>query len=63
MTTAGPADGGSNSEHLKDKIEEKIKHPFSGLREKLRDTKLYDVKVGLIHKKYASSGLLQSFKC
>jgi phospholipase D1/2 len=63
MTTAGPADGGSNPEHLKDKIEEKIKHPFSGLREKLRDTKLYDVKVGLIHKKYACSTYLQGFRC
>jgi phospholipase D1/2 len=48
MSTAAPNDGGSNPEHLKDKL----KHPFHGLREKFRDTKLYDLKVGLIHKKY-----------
>ncbi|KAH6676249.1 hypothetical protein B0J14DRAFT_585147 [Halenospora varia] len=48
MTTAGPADGGSNPEGLK----EKMKHPFGNLREKLRDTKLYDLKVGLINKKH-----------
>ena len=47
MTTAAPNDGGSNSEPLKDKL----KHPFNNLREKFRDTKLYDLKVGLIHKK------------
>lgn len=49
MTAAGPADGGSNPEHLKDKL----KHPFSGLREKLKDTKLHDIKVSIVHKKYA----------
>jgi phospholipase D1/2 len=48
MSTTAPSDGGSNPEHLKDKL----KHPFSGLREKLRDTKLYDLKVGLINKKH-----------
>ncbi len=48
MSTAAPTDGGSNS----DKLKEKIKHPFLGLREKFRDTKLYDLKVGIIHKKY-----------
>jgi phospholipase D1/2 len=47
MTTTGPEDGGSNPEHLKDKL----KHPFHNMREKFRDTKLYDLKVGLIHKK------------
>lgn len=52
MTSAGPQDGGSNPTHLKDKLEDKIKHPFSGLREKLKDTKLHDMKVSLIHKKY-----------
>lgn len=45
MATGGSA--GEGSEHLKDKL----KHPFSELREKLRDTKLHDLKVGLIHKK------------
>ncbi len=50
MSTTAPADGGTNPSHLK----EKMKHPFEGLREKLRDTKLYDLKVGLIHKKYVS---------
>jgi phospholipase D1/2 len=47
MTTAGPQDGGSNTSKLKDKL----KHPFEGMREKFRDSSLYDVKVGLIHKK------------
>ena len=47
MTTGAPADGGSNPEKLKDKL----KHPFSNLREKFRDSSLYDVKVGLIDKK------------
>jgi phospholipase D1/2 len=47
MSTAAPSDGGTNPEYLK----EKLKHPFSGLRKKLRDTKLYDLKVGLINKK------------
>jgi phospholipase D1/2 len=55
MTTAGPSDGGSNSADLK----EKAKHPFGGLREKLRDTKLYDLKVGLIHKKCAKLAILR----
>jgi phospholipase D1/2 len=49
MSTTSPSDGGTNPDHLKDKL----KHPFSGLREKLRDTKLYDLKVGIINKKYA----------
>ncbi|KAG0646370.1 Phospholipase D1 [Hyphodiscus hymeniophilus] len=48
MSTAAPSDGGSNPEHLKDKL----KHPFHNMREKFRDTKLYDVKVGLINKKH-----------
>jgi phospholipase D1/2 len=47
MSAAAPQDGGTNPEHLKDKL----KHPFSDLREKFRDTKLYDLKVGLINKK------------
>jgi phospholipase D1/2 len=51
MTAAGPSDGGANPDDLKDKA----KHPFGGLREKLRDTKLYDLKVGLIHKKCVNS--------
>jgi len=50
MTTGAPADGGTTTDKLKDKA----KHPFSGLREKLRDTKLNDVKVSLSHKKYVS---------
>lgn len=50
MTTAGPKDGGSNPENLK----EKIKHPFHELREKFRDSSLYDLKVGLINKKYVT---------
>jgi hypothetical protein len=48
MATPGPSEGSSNTENLKDLI----KNPFSGLKEKFRDTKLYDIKVGLIHKKY-----------
>lgn len=47
MSNVAPADGGSNSGSLK----EKLKHPFTELREKFRDSKLYDVKVGLINKK------------
>jgi phospholipase D1/2 len=47
MTSAAPQDGGSNLEHLKDKL----KNPFNEMREKFRDSKLYDLKVGLIHKK------------
>ena len=55
MSAAAPQDGGSNSEHLKDKL----KHPFNNLREKFRDTKLYDLKVGLIHKKYCPPSNIQ----
>lgn len=51
MTTAGPADGGSNPNSFKEKMKAKMEHPFNDLREKFRDTKLYDLKVGLIHKK------------
>ncbi|RDW69315.1 hypothetical protein BP6252_08335 [Coleophoma cylindrospora] len=52
MTTAGPSDGGSNPQSFKDKMKAKIEHPLNDLREKLRDTKLYDLKVGLINKKH-----------
>jgi phospholipase D1/2 len=48
MSTAAPTDGGPNPDNLK----EKIKSPFLGLRDKFRDTKLYDLKVGIINKKY-----------
>ncbi|CCD45280.1 hypothetical protein BofuT4_P119860.1 [Botrytis cinerea T4] len=48
MSAAAPADGGSNPSSLK----EKMKNPFASLREKLHDTKLHDVKVGLIQKKH-----------
>ena len=46
MTDAGPQDGGpgGSSKH-------KIKDKFNGIREKFRDSSLYDLKVGLIHKK------------
>jgi phospholipase D1/2 len=47
MSTVAPTDGGSNPENLK----EKLKHPFEHMREKFQDTKLYDVKVALSHKK------------
>jgi hypothetical protein len=47
MTTAGPHDGGSNPSNLK----EKLKYPFGGLREKFRDSSLYDAKVAIINKK------------
>ena len=55
MSNAAPHDGGPNPDNLK----EKAKHPFGGAfreklketGEKLRDTKLYDLKVGLSHKK------------
>jgi len=48
MSNAVPGDGSSNTDSLKGKL----MNPFSGLREKFRDSKLYDVKVGLVHKKY-----------
>jgi len=48
MNDAAPSDGGSHSESLKDKL----KSPFNNLREKFRDSKLYDLKVGIIHKKH-----------
>lgn len=47
MTTGAPQDGGSNPSHFK----EKLKHPFHDMREKFRDSSLYDIKVGLINKK------------
>jgi phospholipase D1/2 len=47
MSNVAPADGSPNSHSLK----ERLKHPFSDLREKFRDSKLYDMKVGLINKK------------
>jgi phospholipase D1/2 len=47
MTTGAPQDGGSNP----DKLKEKLKHPFQNMREKFRDSSLYDLKVGLINKK------------
>jgi phospholipase D1/2 len=47
MTTSASSDGGSNPEQLKDKL----KHPFEHMREKFQDSKLYDVKVALSHKK------------
>lgn len=52
MTTAGPQDGGPGGAS-KHSLKEKLKHPFEDLREKFRDSSLYDLKVGLIHKKYA----------
>ncbi|KAL3427213.1 phospholipase [Phlyctema vagabunda] len=52
MTTAGPSDGGSNPGSFKEKMKAKFDHPLHDMREKLRDTKLYDLKVGLIHKKH-----------
>lgn len=33
-------------------LADKLKHPFRELKDKLRDTHLHDVKIGLIHKKY-----------
>lgn len=48
MTTNAPSDDGSRSEHLKDKL----KHPFEHMREKFQDSKLYDVKAALSHKKH-----------
>ncbi len=74
MSTTAPQDGGTNMEHLKDRLKHpfsgsgsskasgdgesdhehlkyKLKHPFSDLRDKFRDSKLHDLKVGLIHKK------------
>ena len=41
-------DGTSEHRSFKDKM----KHPFPELRNKLKDTHLYDVKVGAIHLKH-----------
>ncbi|CZT42378.1 related to phospholipase D [Rhynchosporium secalis] len=47
MTSAAPQDGGSSSkEHLKDKL----KHPFNDMREKFRDSSLYDLKINPNHR-------------
>ncbi|KAH8596160.1 hypothetical protein B0O99DRAFT_510702 [Bisporella sp. PMI_857] len=51
MTTAGPSDGGSNPKGLKEKLKNPFSKGFNDMREKFRDSSLYDVKVGLIHKK------------
>jgi len=59
MTTAGPADGGSNTKSLKDKL----KNPFNSMREKFRDSSLYDVKVGLIHKKHEIGKFANLVRC
>jgi phospholipase D1/2 len=48
MSTNAPADGGSKPEHLRDRI----KHDLEHMREKFQDTKLYDLKVALSHKKW-----------
>lgn len=55
MSTTAPADGGTNPHRMKEKIEEKLKHPFHEMREKFRDTRLYDLKVSLVNKKYVES--------
>jgi phospholipase D1/2 len=47
MASEGRGDGGSNDKNLKDQL----KAPFKEMREKFRDSKLYDLKVGLDHKK------------
>jgi len=48
MTSSAPEDGGPGNAS---KLKEKLKHPFENMREKFRDSSLYDLKVGLIHKK------------
>lgn len=40
---------GASKSHMKDKF---LKNPFHGLGDKLKNTSLHDVKVGLIHKKH-----------
>lgn len=54
MTTAGPSDGGSNTKGLKAKLKNPFGSAFDDMREKFRDSSLYDVKVGLIHKKFVN---------
>ena len=57
-TTAGIASGSTASNEPTAAGEdnrsfaEKLRHPFPELREKLKDTHLYDVKVGAIHMKH-----------
>lgn len=55
MSNVAPEDGGSNPANLKDKL----KHPFEHMREKFQDSKLYDVKVSLSHKKCANPFCIQ----
>ena len=50
MTSAAPSDSGPGGES-KQSLKDKLKNPFNDLREKFRDSSLYDLKVGLIHKK------------
>jgi hypothetical protein len=58
MTSAGPSDsgpGGFGFGKLKNKLKnldsDMLKNPMNDIREKFRDSSLYDVKVGLVHKK------------
>ncbi|KAI0889509.1 phospholipase D/nuclease [Annulohypoxylon maeteangense] len=41
-----------DGQHEHSDFVEKLKHPFHDLKEKLKDTHLYDAKVSLIHKKH-----------
>jgi phospholipase D1/2 len=43
-------EAGSSDQHRS--LKDKIRHPFPELREKLKETHLYDVKVGAIHLKH-----------
>jgi phospholipase D1/2 len=49
---ASPGPGPDTSHPPGNVVKEKIKHPFAGLRQKLKDTKLYDVKIAANHAKH-----------
>ncbi|QDS70930.1 hypothetical protein FKW77_006746 [Venturia effusa] len=50
MASSGPApDAGPTPDNV---VKDKVKHPFAGLRQKLKDTKLYDVKIHATHAKH-----------
>lgn len=49
-TRGGPVNDGTENGHRS--FKDKMRHPFPGIREKLKDTHLYDVKVGAVHLKH-----------
>lgn len=46
------ATSGATDDDEQHGFKDKLKHPFSGIREKLKDTHLYDIKVKAVHMKH-----------